>query len=323
MTPQQDILGSGYAARTLDLEHGHIATLVHKASEQPSRGAVLYLHGFVDYFFQTHLAEFFTARGIDFYALDLRRYGRSLRETDLPWFTTNLAEYFEELDLAVRHIRDDGHGHITAMGHSTGGLVLPLWLADRRNPHPVDALVLNSPWLDLQGSGFDRTIGTRVIDIVGRIRPTMPIPKKLSDVYPASVHRDRHGEWQFNTDWKPLVPVPALAGWFRTVRRGHARLQRGLDLHIPTLVMRSDKSLLGLKEWTPEAMQADVVLDVAHMEKWAPQLGADVTVAVVKDGIHDLFLSPEPARQRAFETLDTWLERLWAERQVREAALQG
>ena len=68
-----DILGPGYTARTLDLHGGDVATLVHRPAEGAARGAVLYLHGFVDYFFQTHLAEFVTARGMDFYALDLRR----------------------------------------------------------------------------------------------------------------------------------------------------------------------------------------------------------------------------------------------------------
>jgi len=42
-----------------------------------TRGAVLYVHGFTDYFFQTGLADFFAARGLRFYALDLRKCGRA------------------------------------------------------------------------------------------------------------------------------------------------------------------------------------------------------------------------------------------------------
>ena len=77
---------------------------------------MLYLHGFVDYFFQTHLAEFFTARGMDFYALDLRRYGRSLRDDDIPYYTDDLAIYDEELNRSIEHIRAAGHSTIVAMG---------------------------------------------------------------------------------------------------------------------------------------------------------------------------------------------------------------
>ena len=63
-----------------------MATLVRRRADAPTRRAVLYLHGFVDYFFQTHLAEFFTDRGFDFYALDLRKYGRSLLPHQTPNF---------------------------------------------------------------------------------------------------------------------------------------------------------------------------------------------------------------------------------------------
>lgn len=40
--------------------------------------AVLYLHGWSDYFYHAHLARFWSHMGADFYALDLRGYGRNL-----------------------------------------------------------------------------------------------------------------------------------------------------------------------------------------------------------------------------------------------------
>ena len=55
------------------------ATLVRLPVANAERGAVLYIHGFSDYFFQRHMAERFAAEGYAFYALDLRKYGRSLR----------------------------------------------------------------------------------------------------------------------------------------------------------------------------------------------------------------------------------------------------
>ena len=307
---RQDILGPGYTAHTLDLAGGDVATLVHKAAESASRGAVLYLHGFVDYFFQTHLAEFYTERGLDFYALDLRRYGRSLRDGDTPYYTDDLAVYDEELNLAIKHIRSDGHGTIIAMGHSTGGLVLPLWLDRHRRPHPVDGLILNSPWLDLQYNVFQRTLLTKFVDIYGGVRPRAILPSALNDTYPRSMHRDYHGEWDFRTDWKPVAKVPVHAGWFRTIRRGHACLHQGLDLELPILLMRSDKSLVDPPGWSPEVMRADIVLDVAQMERWAPALGADVAMAVIPDAVHDIVLSATPVREHAFERIDAWLDRI-------------
>ncbi|MBK7822873.1 MAG: hypothetical protein IPJ61_17895 [Tessaracoccus sp.] len=54
----------------LEPENSLVATLVrHDAPRYPS--ALLYLHGWKDYFFQTHLADEIDGPGYDFYALDL------------------------------------------------------------------------------------------------------------------------------------------------------------------------------------------------------------------------------------------------------------
>ena len=61
---------------------------------------MLHVHGFADYFFHTEYAEWWADRGYDFYALDLRKYGRSLRAHQTPNYVADLSEYFAELDLA-------------------------------------------------------------------------------------------------------------------------------------------------------------------------------------------------------------------------------
>jgi len=298
---------SAYITETLHLANDEIATLVRLPARANSRGAVLYVHGFVDYFFQDHVAEHFAGRGFDFYAIDLRRYGRSLREGEIPWFTTDLAEYFEELDAAVDCIRADGHDCIAVLAHSTGGLIAPLWLNDR--PHPeVNALILNSPWLELQEGWFLRTIGTWVIRGIGRVCPEWIVPQTLGSVNSESVHKDIHGEWEFNTIWKPLTPQPVRFGFLAAVRRGQARLHKGLNVRCPVFVMHSDESRLGLKVWSPVAMRADTVLNVEQIEQWAGAIAPDVTTATIPGGMHDLFLSAEPVRKRAFAEMDSWLE---------------
>ncbi len=56
------MLGPGYEAVELplgrDSEGEVVATLVSRRRAEPTRRAVLYVHGFVAYFFQTHLADF-------------------------------------------------------------------------------------------------------------------------------------------------------------------------------------------------------------------------------------------------------------------------
>jgi len=294
--------------RSLHLADGAVATLVRRRAQQASCGAVLYVHGFADYFFQEHVAAHFTAQGFDFYGLDLRRYGRSLTEEDTPNFVADLAEHFVELDEAARIIRaEDGHQSLVVIGHSTGGLIAALWAHARRNDHVLDALVLNSPWLELAEPWIMQTLGTTVIDVIGRFAPKFLVRKGLGPVYGESIHRDYHGEWDFNLQWKPLAAFPVLAGWLRAVRRGQALLHRGLDVRVPVLVLRSDKSLSHQKHWVPEAMSADTVLDVAHMAQFGPRIGQKVTVVTVSNGMHDLFLSAEPVRNQALSEVDSWL----------------
>ncbi|MBW4720225.1 alpha/beta hydrolase [Saccharothrix obliqua] len=310
MTP--DVLGPDYETRTLPLGGGDVAaTLVRRRAEGEPRGAVLYVHGFADYFFQTHVAEHFAARGLDFYAVDLRAYGRSLKPEQAANFVADLAVHFEEVDAAVRVIREeDHHAHLVLMGHSTGGLITSLWAHERRADDVIDALVLNSPWLDLAEPWLTRTAGTALIRGVGRIAPRLVLKKGLGPVYGQSIHADHHGEWTFDTAWKPIEAFPVLAGWLRAVRRGHAVLHRGLDVRVPVLVLHSARSHLHARHWSPEAMTADTVLDVAHMRRWAPKIGRDVTVVQVDNGLHDLFLSAAPVRERALAEVDDFLDRL-------------
>ena len=57
---------------------------------------MLYLHGFVDYFFQAHVGAAVAAHGEDFYALDLRGHGRSLLPWQAPNYVTELATSGEQ-----------------------------------------------------------------------------------------------------------------------------------------------------------------------------------------------------------------------------------
>jgi len=305
-----DILGEPYFAETFELppdEEGEVvATLVSRCADVSSGKAVLHLHGFCDYFFQTIAADFWTARGYDFYALDLRKYGRSLRPHQTPNFAVDLAEYHPEIDEAFSRVTGrDGHEHVVLSGHSTGGLIGGLWAAKK---HPALAgVVLNSPWLDLNGSFLVRTAGTKAIEQVGARRPYQSIPRSVSRLYGKSIHRDHGGEWDFDLAWKPVDSWPVFAGWLRAIRRGHAAVHRGLDLDAPTLVLSSDRSVHP-RVWEEAVDSSDIVLDVDLMAKWVHKLSDHVTLVRVPGAMHDVTLSRQPARDRVFDELARWLD---------------
>ena len=307
--PVTDILGEPYLAETIPLppddEGEVVATLVTRRAAGTARGAVLHVHGFCDYFFQTSAADFWVAQGYDFYALDLRKYGRSLLPHQTPNFTTDLGVYHEELDEVYRLVAErDGHRRVLLSGHSTGGLIVSLWLAAQRRP--AAGLVLNAPWLDLNGSFLLRTAGTKAIDQIGARRPYQAIPRSVSGIYGRSIHRDHGGEWDFDTRWKPLDSFPVYAGWLRAIRRGHAAMHRGLDLDVPVLVLTSGSSVHP-RTWEPAVDSSDIVLDVGLIAKWAHRLGPHLTLVRVHGALHDVTLSREPARTHVFDEIERWL----------------
>ncbi|RBO96646.1 alpha/beta hydrolase [Nocardia puris] len=320
-TWRADVLGAGFEQRTIPLgpdpdgEGDVVATLVRHtpdAGAPATETAVLYVHGFTDYFFQVHLAEHFAGRGHRFYALDLRKCGRSLRDGQSLHYVTDLAYYDEELNEALRIIREETGLPVLIVAHSTGGLVTSLWL-DRLNRRAgsvasgVVGVVLNSPWLDLQGPSYYRTVGTPLIDALGRFRKTATLPGAEISTYGHSLHKDAAGEWDYNLDWKPLAGAPIRFGWLRAIRRGHFRLHQGLDIGVPALLLRSRLTKF-MRQYGPAADVADTVLDVKQIQRWAGCLGDRTNIVPIENARHDVFLSAPEVRAKAFEELDSWLD---------------
>jgi len=321
-----DVLGADYQQLVLPLgadpdgEGDVVATLVRHC-RPGTRGAFLHVHGYTDYFFQVGMAEHLVAQGFAFYALDLRKCGRSIREGQTPHFVSDLSLYDTELNEALAIVRAEcPPGPVVIGAHSTGGLIVPLWL-DRLRPAgsgpagsspagsgPVDGLLLNSPWFDLQGPAYHRSLlGSAVINLAGKLVPKRVIPVGGGgDSYGTSLHSSGKGEWTYDLAWKPLGGFPARFGWLRAVRKAQAQLHRGLDVGCPSLLLRSARSHFA-REHRPEVDIADAVLDVAQIARWAGCLGDRTMTVPIEGARHDVFLSTRPAREAAYDELDAWL----------------
>ena len=307
-----DVLGPPYERHTIELgtddEGPVVATLVRRRAGQPSRRAVLYVHGFVDYFFQTHLADFFVERGWDFYALDLRKYGRSLLAHQTPNFARSLTDYFPELDEAARIIREqDGHDQLLVSGHSTGGLITSLWAHARQGRGIVDGLFLNSPFFDFNVPWLVRKPLMGALLSVSARTPYRKIPMGGLGLYGQSLHSEHRGEWSYDLTWKPVLGFPVTTGWLAAIRRGQRRLQAGLGIDAPVLVACSTRTFRG-RQWAEDVRTADAVLDVDQIVRWAPRLGPRVTIARFDGGMHDLTLSGQDVRTEVFREVGQWVD---------------
>lgn len=308
--PRPDILGAGYEMMTLamgtDYEGEVVATLVRRQPRPTGPKAVLYIHGYNDYFFQKHVADFYVRRGISFYALDLRKHGRSLLPHQTASLCRSLREYYPEIDTAVRIIKQDGHEMVLVNGHSTGGLTISLWAAEGNGRNLVDGLILNSPYLSSGVPAPVQLLVNPVSRAITKRRTSIAFPLSLSPHYTQSLHRSYHGEWEFNTKWKSVTGTRLRPAWLAGIHEGQRRVRKGLDIRMPVLVMCGTASG-NRRSSLPELRSADAVLDVDRIARLSTQLGRNVTCIRIDGAVHDVFLSPRPAREQAFHELSRWL----------------
>ncbi len=272
------------------------------------QGILLYLHGYDDYFFQTEMAEKADSAGLAFFAIDLHHYGRSIRPEDSHSDMLDIQEFYGELDSAVamgKRITQEKFGEaagdlpFSVMGHSQGGLIMSLYTNDRPDAG-FAAVVLNSPFLDMNFGWFMKYIVMPIADFIGTIFPNANIGHLGNFNYANSVHRDARGEWVYNKSIKGYDTPDQHFGWLHAIRQGHKRIHAGLNVKYPMLVMYSNCSV-DEKEWHDDYMRCDGVLDVDDITKYAPGLGPNVKTLVVQDGMHDLFLSRKDVRDNAYK----------------------
>lgn len=315
MAKVADIL-PGFQRETLSFPNDYdgtvVATLVSKPCATVSTKAVLYVHGYCDYFFQKGLADFYNSKGINFYAIDLRKYGRSLLPGQNFNFCKDMKEYYPELDAAINLIKTrDGNKKLLLNGHSTGGLLSSVYLQDR--PTAANALFLNSPFFDFNDAWYTEAFLKTIVTGAGLLTPFLPQPAPGLPLYGQSISAayPYGGDQVFDEKWKPAGTwnPPVLAGWIRAIRLAQLRVHGGLSIKVPTLVMRSDKSGGG-KTWNDSYNNSDCVLDVAEISLYSKKLNAGATPAIEKvitNGLHDLVCSRATPRTDTYNQLGAWL----------------
>ena len=279
------------------------STIVRLRAQRPSRRAYLYVHGFNDYFFQSEMGRRFVDSGYNFYAVDLRRYGRSKEPWQYPYNIRDIREYYADIDSALAQIRRDGNTDITLSGHSTGGLTVLSFAADKGADCGVDRVVTDSPFLEWNYNSFYRNVAVPVVQFLGKIFKNSKIKQSHCDGYAYSLLRQYHGQWEYNTDWKMIYSPPVTFSWVGAINAAQSRLmKRRKDIAVPILVMHSSRKIDGCG-WTPEFQTGDAVLDPAMIQERGSLLGHERVVCAIDSGIHDLILSEPGPREAAYDTI--------------------
>lgn len=282
------------------------STIIRLKDEKGSKRAFLYVHGFNDYFFQSEMGRIYVDSGYNFYAVDLRRYGRSRLPWQYPFNVRDQKEYFADIDSALAQIRRDGNTEITLGGHSTGGLTVILYAAEKGEDIGVDRVVTNSPFLAWNFSPFMQKVAIPAVSSIGGIFKNSKIKQGKCDGYAYSLLKQYDGFWTYNTNWKMIYSPPVTMSWIRAISKAQGEVKKKREnIKVPLLVMHSSRKIDGCN-FTPEFMTGDAVLDPFAIQKIGETLGYDrknTVVCTIDSGLHDLILSEPVPRQAAYDSI--------------------
>ena len=278
---EEDILGEGFQRATISLRDDYegraIATLVRRLSDKGNGRSVLYIHGFNDYFFQREMACRFNEQGFHFYALDLRKYGRS-------WLP-----------------------HQKLLGHSTGGLIATLYAKENGDSSLFDGIMLNSPFFDFNKSWFVKKC-IPFVALVGGFLPGIKIAGGFTEQYGKFLHRESRGEWEYNLAWKPHVAPRINLGWVRAIHKAQRELRQPFEVRKPVLVLHSERSVSNFSN-EEQVQSRDAILNVRDIQQVARNIRGQVEIVSVLGGLHDLVLSCKEVRGKVYQIMFDWLER--------------
>lgn len=287
------------------------STIVRRTCSGTSRKALLYVHGFNDYFFQKEMGDRFVDSGYNFYAVDLRRYGRSRLDWQYPFNVRDMREYFADIDSAINQIRRDGNIDITLMGHSTGGLTVLFMGAVKGAECGVDRIMADSPFITWNFSPIMRNFAIPLVQFASRFSKDSKVKQARCDGYACSLLKEYDGEWEYDTDWKMIYSPPVTYSWIGAVNEAQNTLvKKRRDINVPILVMQSSRKIDGCG-YTVEFKTGDAVLDPFTIHERALTLGDPDRrmVCTIDSGMHNLILSLFPHREAAYDTIFKFLRR--------------
>lgn len=289
-----------------DQEGEVVCTLVRMQGKQRNRLASLHVHGFNDYFFHAEAAEIFNQNGIDWYGIDLRKSGRSYLPHQTFNGLTNINEYFEDIQAALKIIKAEGATSILLMGHSLGGLAVSLFAARYGSQGLFDSVFLNSPFFDQNKDIVTKKVLIPLVSALAKVFPKMLLPGGFSKFYGPSLHQNDFGEWNYQLNWKPHVAPKVNAAWVRAVYQAQQEFWKGISIQQPVLLMYPDCNVKGTK-WNESFHFGDAVVNINDNRNGVSCIHAPIVIKEIPQAKHDLFLSVEKTRKEVYRAIFIWL----------------
>uniref|UniRef100_A0A6B2KVZ5 Myosin motor domain-containing protein n=1 Tax=Arcella intermedia TaxID=1963864 RepID=A0A6B2KVZ5_9EUKA len=306
-----DILGSDFQNIQFKLlpDGFHIspltATLTRPQSNK-ARNAILYLHDFSDYFWQEDMAYNFLKNGFSFYALDLRKYGRSKDEGARPNWMEGITDYYEEVHWAISIMKAEGMEKISLGGLGFGGVIATFFSID--HPSLIQSLLLLNPQFTFTTKSWTKLVSNSK-SWLGNINP-LHKDMQFSLLHHQSLHTEQKGKWNWDLSLKPLNGWPLYAGWVDILQKSIAELlKKNAKLQVPLLLLLSEQTF-ELERWDKSLQESDMFLEADKVEDIAKQLSPKLSCHRIPHAGHDILHSNPDVVQQAYSQIWSFLSQL-------------
>lgn len=283
------------------------ATLIYKTIPDSSK-AILYIHGFNDYFFNEEFASKFLEQGYSFFAIDLHNYGRNLQKNSKPYFFKDIQEFDEEISMAISIIKNNFEiKNLTLYGYSQGALIATLYANRYKN---INQLILDSAFFDFYFDPWVEKLALPMVSFIGNYFPNLKIDSTSANVFGQTLHKDFEGEWNFDLNLKSTATnAPIYLGWIHAIYEAQKTIHQKINLDIPVLSLYSSASY---KDNAPKELlfKGDIVLDVKDIQTYSNNLNENsqlTTHKIINNAMHGVTLSQPTVRQNAYEEIFRWL----------------
>tara|TARA_A100000164_G_scaffold268535_1_gene240439 strand:- start:743 stop:1846 length:1104 start_codon:yes stop_codon:yes gene_type:complete len=287
---------------------GNKTSLTYK-TKKGNKKALLWVHGFNDYYFHFNIGDMLVNDyDTDIYAITLRRYGSTIKKDDnLLFYTDDLDEYLEDIDICFNKILNNNYDKIIMYGHSTGGLTSTIYCDRGTYKKKINGLILNSPFFDLNDSPFMEWILKNIIYYLGIINPKFQLSGNDNTQWNATSEETLE-RFYFNPEYKLRGNSPIYAGWIKAVHYYQNKIHnREININVPAIVLYSNKTLK-----YPVQDDGDNVLDVNEINKYSNYLGGtnEVVEYIIKNATHDVLCSEDKPRDKAISIMMNFIKNI-------------
>lgn len=170
----------------------------------------------------------------------------------------------------------------------------------------LDGLVLNSPWLNLQGSPALAAVVRPLLQQLSRSRATAPLPIRDDEerIYARATHSNFGGEWTYDVALSPTCRGRCASAGCGPSWPGTSGSRRGSGSRAPSSSRPARRPWL--RRYAESARENDTVLDIDKIAAAATHLGRHLTLVRIPGAVHDIMLSRTDVRDDFMGEVARW-----------------